>query len=330
MIIYKCGGIKPFNENIHSMVIEWLLTYNCNYRCNYCYEPTNIAERELSLEQTMEIVKFIKNIPHYKTITLLGGEPTCNPYFKDIVKALNTDTTKQDLLLCVFSNGSQSTKTFLDTIDIYDRSKNVLLFSYHPVKTDDDQFLIKIKTLHDLGFSYKINAMMEMNQYHRLQQFYDKVLPYINNTNQLIEFVPLEPFSNYTYPDEYKQYCKNLNNNIKTEQTIDICYELNDNKIETYTQGMLKFLPNTYFNFKDMYCAAWSQLGISPMGQVSTRCNISPKRTVKEIPTYDIFNQSDKVLQQIMTPIICPFDTCPRNDVLCSLKSKSLYTIKLQ
>ncbi len=66
--------------------IGFLLTYNCNFTCNYCYEKKVRTNKSISLEMLNEIFKIT---PHYvQHIDLFGGEPLLLSNYKIIERII--------------------------------------------------------------------------------------------------------------------------------------------------------------------------------------------------------------------------------------------------
>lgn len=95
-------------------VIELNITFDCNLKCFNCNRSCRQAPEEanMSVEQ---IEKFVKESQNYnrkwKTITVLGGEPTLHPDIFKILKLLisyrNQSGNKTTLRLCTNGFGSE-------------------------------------------------------------------------------------------------------------------------------------------------------------------------------------------------------------------------------
>lgn len=74
------------------MNIEIDVTMECNYKCPSCNRLCDIFPNNpgsiMNYDDIIEIVKQIKQLD-IKQINILGGEPTLNPYIKDICKYIN-------------------------------------------------------------------------------------------------------------------------------------------------------------------------------------------------------------------------------------------------
>lgn len=86
-----------------------LLTNYCNRSCPYCFARTKIRDHkklsslprmDISLEHAAYVVDFLKRSGH-RQYSLLGGEPTLHPQFRQIVDY----ALANDMLVRVFTNG---------------------------------------------------------------------------------------------------------------------------------------------------------------------------------------------------------------------------------
>lgn len=80
---------KPFR-------INWLIEERCNLDCIYCFADDKMENNETK-ENILETANHILNLG-FMNVGLSGGEPTINPYLKDVIKtfkgkcSLNIDT----------------------------------------------------------------------------------------------------------------------------------------------------------------------------------------------------------------------------------------------
>jgi uncharacterized protein len=83
---YVARTAKAFHEkyNISHTTFTWVVTYNCNFRCPYCYEKRDKKDSKYKLAFTKEQVDIAYDAqdiiqPHKElrknVITLYGGEP---------------------------------------------------------------------------------------------------------------------------------------------------------------------------------------------------------------------------------------------------------------
>ena len=62
------AGTDVFNH------ITFILTYNCNFRCPYCYEEENTAKKEVITPEQIDAAIFLAGT-NLKSVGLFGGEP---------------------------------------------------------------------------------------------------------------------------------------------------------------------------------------------------------------------------------------------------------------
>jgi sulfatase maturation enzyme AslB (radical SAM superfamily) len=91
-----------------------LITTYCNRSCPYCFAQGKIsgskaaraiAKTDISLENAAYVVDFLKRSDH-RFYSLLGGEPTLHPQFREIVDY----ALAKDMTVRVFTNGLMSTE----------------------------------------------------------------------------------------------------------------------------------------------------------------------------------------------------------------------------
>ena len=83
------------------------LTNACNLNCPYCYieekgsKRKNRRENELSIEETCKVIKEFKKLGA-ETVNIVGaGEPTIDPYFKEVVNCIHDN----EMTSVLFTNG---------------------------------------------------------------------------------------------------------------------------------------------------------------------------------------------------------------------------------
>lgn len=77
-----------------------ILTNRCNAHCSFCFSNKEADKNEFTLNSLIERFKLIASINN-SAINILGGEPTLNIYFDNILKFLINENCD----ICVFSNG---------------------------------------------------------------------------------------------------------------------------------------------------------------------------------------------------------------------------------
>ncbi len=99
------GGLEPFAPNkAHylgapaylwetlplpesPLIINWMLTGNCNHKCAYCYaqDAMHNIETEPDENRIGQIIDSIRALRPV-AVVITGGEPTLSPFFEDVIK----------------------------------------------------------------------------------------------------------------------------------------------------------------------------------------------------------------------------------------------------
>ncbi len=77
------------------------LTYACNWRCVFCYNPRHSDRRRLTVDEWRVVLDDLRALGTL-TVTLTGGEPLTHPEFFEIAAAVR----ERALALKVYTNGS--------------------------------------------------------------------------------------------------------------------------------------------------------------------------------------------------------------------------------
>lgn len=134
---------EPYVHELISITFE--LTYACDKKCSYCYNPipryngvkTNIKD---------EIWQKIMSIETPLQVLLLGGETTffkhTSEYWNEYCTKYMTDTTKH---INLYTHGNNKPEEY----DKYVGGKRHAFFgfSYHPGQTDEDLYFENIKRM---------------------------------------------------------------------------------------------------------------------------------------------------------------------------------------
>ena len=87
------------------------LTYRCNWRCVFCYNPRHSDLRGLRLEEWTEVLDDLRELGTL-SVTITGGEPLAHPEFVAIARAARA----RHFTLRVFTNGTLVTDEMADAI----------------------------------------------------------------------------------------------------------------------------------------------------------------------------------------------------------------------
>lgn len=77
------------------------ITYACNWRCVFCYNPRHHDLRRLTLGEWEAVLDDLRRLGTL-TVTLTGGEPLAHPQFFELAEAVR----RRSFLLRVFTNGT--------------------------------------------------------------------------------------------------------------------------------------------------------------------------------------------------------------------------------
>lgn len=111
-----------------TLSIYWRINIYCNYECSYCHPDAHQSTPDfLELGQYLLIVDKIfaaarKSKLENVTIFMLGGEPTLNPYFTEIVTKILSFSSEFRILLNVTTNLSRPISYFRE---LHERTKHL-------------------------------------------------------------------------------------------------------------------------------------------------------------------------------------------------------------
>ena len=157
MKIIKTGAEEAFKDL--PLAIEWHLTYNCNYRCSYCfiYRKGNIPQTPFStLEQIKTAVDNIVSLnrPYYD-IGLSGGEPTIHPHMFDIVELFHKKLGNRLNSISIVTNGSRNAALYEKLAGIAKYINFLMNVSIHTDHVEMDHILELIEKLsHDVKMHF--------------------------------------------------------------------------------------------------------------------------------------------------------------------------------
>ena len=138
--------------NNQKILFSWNLTFECNYRCPYCWFDSNWAKlKTKSHRPVRELVKYWDNIQKkYGSvhIDVLGGEPFLFPNFAELVKEISDlhslgITTNLSCDISVLVKNTSPAKVGIRP-------------SFHPLFAKFDDFLKKALLLKENGFCFEV------------------------------------------------------------------------------------------------------------------------------------------------------------------------------
>jgi len=165
----------PYRNVTDKFILKYLLTNECNYRCEYCSLAFKDKDR-ITYNELKNTAKIVKDIYYDKNkgivISMFGGEPTFNDIFLDFSKYI-IDLFKYKIEYKLVTNFT-NTKKIYELID-FCKDKDIFLniaFSYHGeyLNYDIKKFIKKVDELHEyieknnIKNVIKINFMIEKNK----------------------------------------------------------------------------------------------------------------------------------------------------------------------
>lgn len=263
----------------------WVVTYNCNFRCPYCFEGRENKDSKKKIVFTKEQVdnafQVIESIQQYKKnniMVLYGGEPLLDEN-KEIVEYIVKKGQSKGYKFKAITNGYEL-DSFLDllspdaiyklqitvdgTKDIHDQRR-----IHYKNKNTFDKIMYNIKLALDLNVeilirvnidSENVGKLAELKEYFMQSGFYNYpkfsmysavLRDYETITSQ--EHENLNFISAQSYVNEHKE-----------GSTQDICYDYGISKL--FYKAISE---NTAVTFRSFFCLA--QLGgyvLAPLGKI--------------------------------------------------------------
>ncbi|MEM1626769.1 MAG: radical SAM protein [Sulfolobaceae archaeon] len=101
-------------------IVELQLTYDCNLRCPYCFNPTHMDRKKLSIEEWKSIIKQVVELGT-KILIFTGGEPLKYEGVIELIKyakSFNTITALSSNGLLLNENGIKIIRDYLDLMQL--------------------------------------------------------------------------------------------------------------------------------------------------------------------------------------------------------------------
>lgn len=122
--------------------LEWEITTQCNYHCDYCCAKTRmlVTNRHGSDETIAAMFKLLDELPGEWSVKLIGGEPLIHPRFFEIVQ----HTIDAGHTLVITTNFSLPLKRIRQLAETAGDKLTVLTASLHLTEVKDvDEFIAK-------------------------------------------------------------------------------------------------------------------------------------------------------------------------------------------
>lgn len=272
---------------ILATTFTWVVTYNCNFRCPYCFENRTSKDGINSIVFTKEEVDCVydaidKIQPHSKlrssTMTLYGGEPLLSEN-KEIVSYIVSEGRKRGFKFCAITNG-YDLDSFLDllspesiyklqiTIDGPKDTHNQRRIHYkHHDTFDRIVHNIELALKHDVKVAVRMNVDgNNISKFVELKQYFQSI-GFHSYSNFSMYSAVLRDYDAISLQEHKQLDFISANSYIKQHQqqnTIDSCYDY----------GLSKFLLKAMLGkrsilFRSAFCLA--QVGgyvFAPHGKI--------------------------------------------------------------
>lgn len=123
-----------------TLLIDFAITFKCNYRCPYCDQGIDKTDYQSADNEVCDsIIDFVKKYDKTIILQLVGGEPTIHPRFIDIV----TTIAKSGNYFQTCTNFSKPIEYWEKLVEILQDKLCRLQVSYHPTQIKDKQEFIQ-------------------------------------------------------------------------------------------------------------------------------------------------------------------------------------------
>lgn len=206
------------------LLAKFELTYNCNFRCKYCYIE-GLDTKMLSYDEIKIALKKLK-YNGVNEIYLTGGEPFLHPQIMEIISLCD----EIGLITCIQTNGSFINEQIAQRLSNYNHLK--IFISFHSANKDKfdeftevensfDKVMKAQKYLErfDINYAFKLNVtsynegqikdnIVFLEKNNIPFDIYIQTLPDIGDNKETMEYMISEKTIKWLYENEYLKFHK--------------------------------------------------------------------------------------------------------------------------
>ena len=278
-----------------TMELEYQLTDNCNFHCDYCsFADVNPQPTRQSVDSVLSFVEYLTNIKPYVIFKYFGGEPTIHPDFLYSINRL-IEINVDEIMLS--TNFSFDYSLLSDNIDLF-KHIDICASAHSKYIKHFDEFLIKLKLCSDNQIPITVNVMVDPRHFNTMLRFYEQCKEYACTRLKILTWdVP--------YTQEQKTVLLSYDDGSTQDQYL---VETDFIKTEMLTEHEYK-LRDSKFIFNCMYChAGRRQLYIHCDGNVYFCQKHREDKRVK--PIFNIYQDGNKTYDKFNKDVICLFGSC--------------------
>ncbi|AOY75672.1 radical SAM protein [Clostridium formicaceticum] len=302
--------------NTDKFEIYWLLGYQCNYTCSYCfYKMKEKNVFKVSDDQLRNATNNIASLHNKKIkVDLVGGEPTIFPYYQqliwDLEKLPNVEMIQTE------TNLSRSLKYFEE---LFSQTVNIekLTFSasYHFEFAKQDEFIEKILLFNRYNVRIGITFMAHPDKLQEVKRFIDTCSIYETKSVAFQLAVVLDmgmPDPRYKKSD--LEWINSVNdifrkNSNKSDSGVCIKYQKDGGNIHEIKISPRRAIADGFNDFRNMQCmAGMDSIRINEKGDVFPAMCFWESSKDDFCRGKNIFNKDEQLYFD--SPVICPFSCC--------------------
>ena len=236
-----------FHGNIEDncLFIDWIILYECNYKCSYCFGQDSLSKDKFThLEKLKYAVDQIFTIDKDRyAFTLTGGEVTYYPYLLDLIDYIFSYKNK-NISIYIITNGSKNIDFFNNFFSKYAGYDITFTISIHFEYVQFDHIFDIIKLANQYNKRIRISIMAHPIMRKEVESFFNDILKLRNNYVFDINLATIMSGESYNildprYDEDYLKWIKE-----STEYINNKVYK-NDN-LNRITWG-----PKYYYNLKN-------------------------------------------------------------------------------